>query len=120
MRDRTQNPKNPSAKNYMERGIKVCPRWNHFKNFLADMGEKPKGMSLERINNDGDYEPGNCKWGTPAEQTLNRRCTIWVVVDGETMCLKQASLKLGINYGTAQYRNKVGKFQLPTFRKTKP
>lgn len=52
----------------------MCPRWrSDWRNFLADMGEKPPGRSIERINNDDGYEPSNCRWATPAEQTRNRR-----------------------------------------------
>ena len=57
---------------YGGRGISVCDRWNKFENFLEDMGFKPSGMTIERINNDGDYEPSNCQWLTRSENSLKR------------------------------------------------
>lgn len=73
---RCTNPGNPSFVYYGERGITMCDRWrgeHGFENFLADMGPRPSGMSLDRIDNDRGYEPGNCRWATAKEQRHNRR-----------------------------------------------
>lgn len=73
MRSRCNNPNRPNYSNYGGRGIKVCKRWDSFQSFYADMGEKPEGYYLDRIDNDKGYEPSNCRWLTPKESANNRR-----------------------------------------------
>lgn len=72
MLSRCRDPRNASYRRYGARGITVCERWHDFLNFLADMGPRPEGKTLDRINGDGNYEPGNCRWATKAEQSANR------------------------------------------------
>lgn len=73
MHARCSNPNRKEYKNYGGRGISVCERWNEFQNFLDDMGEKPPRLSIDRINNDGNYEPTNCRWATASQQRQNQR-----------------------------------------------
>lgn len=73
MRSRCLDKNNPAWKYYGGRGIKICKRWEKFENFLLDMGEKPKSLSLDRKNNNGNYTPKNCRWATARQQVLNRR-----------------------------------------------
>jgi hypothetical protein len=77
MRSRCNNPNHPRYADYGGRGIRVCPRWDSFSNFLEDMGEAA-GMSIDRIDNNLGYEPGNCRWTTTKEQNTNTRKSIFI------------------------------------------
>lgn len=89
---------------YGGRGIKVCPRWTAFENFLLDMGEKPSGTSLERIDVDGDYTPSNCKWATAKEQANNKRNNRLITHNGVTRTLSQWADSVGISFVSLRMR----------------
>lgn len=110
MISRCTNPNEPEFKNYGERGINVCDRWlNSFENFLEDMGERPsKKHSIDRVDNDGDYEPDNCRWATIKEQSNNTRRNIYITIDGVTKTLTQWCRFYGVNPVTANWRIKNG------------
>lgn len=82
IKDRCLNPDSAAYVNYGGRGITICDRWLDYLNFLEDMGDRPKDMSIDRINNEKGYSPDNCKWSTRLEQNNNRRTNRIVVVDG--------------------------------------
>jgi hypothetical protein len=98
MTQRCNNPNNPKFKIYGGRGISYCKRWESFENFLEDMGEPEKDLSLDRINVNGNYEKSNCRWATAKQQSNNGRFNIIVELNGEKMTLKQAAEKSGVNY----------------------
>ena len=97
MIDRVSDPKATSWDRYGGRGIIVCERWRTFANFLADMGEKPSGLTLERIDNNGNYEPLNCRWATPKEQGQNRNTNVFLEFSGRRLNIAQWAEVIGIS-----------------------
>ena len=97
MKTRCSNPKNSRFHRYGGRGIRVCERWGTFENFFSDMGPCPVGMSIDRINNDGPYEPGNCRWSSPKQQARNFSRNRMLTFAGETLCLADWGLRTGIS-----------------------
>jgi hypothetical protein len=112
IRLRCQNPKDPSYQYYGARGIKVCERWDKsFEAFYQDMGPKPEGKySIDRYpDNNGNYEPGNCRWATDNEQIYNRRNTLLATIEGVTKPVKKWCEELSVvSYQTVRMRIKAG------------
>lgn len=106
MIDRCHNSKSSGYSGYGDRGIKVCERWREsFDNFNADVPDRPSAShSFDRINNEGNYEPGNCRWATRAEQMRNTRANLLVTCDGETKTLSEWAESSGISYATLMRR----------------
>ncbi len=94
--------------NYAGRGITLCARWQTFENFLADMGEPPPGLSLDRIDNDGNYEPGNCRWADRKTQARNQRHVIWLEHNGKRKRLVEWAEDLGVPYYLLYKRLRLG------------
>lgn len=115
MRRRCDGSNRPDFKHYGGRGIAVCERWASFENFLTDMGQPPPGTSLDRINNDGNYEPGNCRWATAKEQRANQRKarparnTRWVLIGDQRVSVADAARILGIPRDTMTDRLRRGR-----------
>lgn len=100
-----QRGKNPAFGAHHGRGIRVCASWNNFVRFLADVGECPSNQhSLDRINNDGNYEPGNVRWATRAEQARNQRSTQMITFKGKTQCVTDWISEIGISRTTYYWR----------------
>lgn len=110
LKSRCLNPKRSDYHHYGGRGITVCGTWvSSFDAFLEDVGRRPSGIhTLERINNDKNYEPGNCRWATRREQAKNRRSNVWVTLDGTTRCLSDWAAFLEISYLTVWKRLRRG------------
>ena len=112
MLNRCRNPNSTQFGRYGSRGISVCDRWlTDFAAFVEDVGERPSSLhSIERINNDGNYEPGNCRWATMVEQENNKSSNVIVTYRGERMTVSQAWRRAGliISKGTLTSRLSLG------------
>lgn len=107
MISRCKSPKNKHYPNYGGRGIKVCDAWlKSFPCFVRDMWPRPDNQTLDRINNDGNYEPGNCRWATATEQVRNRRISRFVTIDGKKIHLLEACEQYNVNYDVFMKRTK--------------
>ncbi len=113
MKQRCINKNHPRYKDYGGRGINICKQWNEFENFLKDMGESyKKGLTLDRINNNGDYCKSNCKWSTPLEQNNNSRKNKYFTYNGLTKTLYQWAKYLNVNRSTLAQRYYVYKWPI--------
>lgn len=109
MKQRCSNPKNPFFARYGGRGIKVCDRWQKsFQNFANDMGDRLDGLTVERKDNDGNYEPSNCEWATQKTQGNNTSVNRKVEWNGATYTATQLAEHTGIKYETLLHRLKLG------------
>ncbi len=104
MKRRCLDPDDQHWPSYGGRGIAVCPQWMDFSTFHADMGDRPTGMTLNRIDNDGNYEPSNCEWAKPVEQSQNTRLTHVMTKDGRSQSLSAWARDLGLSRRTIQDR----------------
>lgn len=96
MRARCNNPGSGNWAEYGGKGIKMCDRWLSYENFLTDMGERPPGHSIDRIDNDGDYTPENCRWATQRQQNRNQRRNRLITHQGATKCLAEWAEESGV------------------------
>jgi hypothetical protein len=108
MMRRCNNPNEKAYATYGAVGIKVCKRWHTFKNFFEDMGVRPEGMSLDRINGRRGYSPDNCRWATESEQQKNRKDNVYYTLRGKTLCVQDWGREVGIHPDTIRSRVKKG------------
>ena len=108
MKQRCLNENDKNYKDYGARGIKVCKRWLKFENFYKDMGKAPINKSIDRINNNGNYEPDNCRWATMKEQANNKRYNHLLTFNGKTQTIAQWSEELNIKRSTLSQRLRYG------------
>ena len=117
MLNRCYNSSCPHFNYYGGRGVKVCDRWlprqpgaQGFHNFVDDMGERPEGTTLDRINSEGDYSPENCRWATSKEQTRNRSSNIMITRNGRKLCAQDWADEIGVTAPTIIKRYRRGDF----------
>lgn len=108
MNQRTRNKNNKNYYRYGGRGITVCERWSKFENFLKDMGPRPKGLSLDRIDNNKGYSPENCRWATSSEQARNTRRNNRITIDGVTKLVTDWFKESPVCIATYYHRKKRG------------
>lgn len=105
MKSRVAGHGDLAKQHYLGRGITIHRDWeDSFESFLRSMGECPEDMELDRVDNDGNYEPGNCRWATRSQQMANTRRTHIVTCHGESVCLREACRRIGLSYRTAMKR----------------
>lgn len=109
MKDRCYNRNNRQYPDYGGRGIVVCDRWlSSYHDFAADMGERPQNHSIDRIDNDGNYEPGNCRWADKSTQQRNRRVAVFVEIEGQTYRAIELAERFGLKTDTIVARAAKG------------
>jgi hypothetical protein len=109
MKTRCYNPRRQDWRLYGARGIEVCDRWRKsFPNFLADMGERPEGTTLDRIDSNGNYTPENCRWSTPKEQAMNSTKPTIITFNGTTDSVSGWAKRLGVRVGALKSRIRRG------------
>jgi hypothetical protein len=97
MKTRCTNKKHKSYCRYGGRGITFCDQWKSFESFLEDMGDRPKGTTLDRIDSNGNYEPSNCRWATNKQQMDNQRSTVFVECFGLRLTIADWSSRIGVS-----------------------
>lgn len=108
MKQRCMNTDNPAYSDYGGRGITVCERWMNFENFLEDMGERPKGLTLDRRDNNAGYCRENCRWASTTVQARNSRRAKAITINGETLCIADWLERVGVDYAT--YKKRMSKY----------
>jgi len=115
---RCKDRKHDGYQQYGAQNILVCDEWLLYENFLRDMGERPAGKTIDRIDNNKGYHPNNCRWATPKEQAQNRKNNKNVTFRGETLCCEELARRVGVNPSTL--RQRIFKYKWPIERAILP